>query len=588
LRLPLLRDKRRRWLLAGLLVPVGLWAAAAAVRPGVERRLAARIESEARRRGLLFRAEELHAGLFPLVRMRGVTLTNPGRFRLVAREIGVGLAPWGHGLHGLAWRVSAGRAALSLPAGVELRLAPSGWHLQPTGVGWRCERRVPGDGLSLEWQRSGDAPGLRLAAQELRLSEFVELRRGGAVLRDLGVVTGEARLTHPDADHYRLTVRGQGHEMRFGTIARAAEAPSPTPDAGAAAESLATEGEVELAMSVAPRQGDVTLDAGRLSAGGVVLAVRGAVSGVPEDPELDVYLSVERVDFARLLATAGLELPPGVTELGSASMDVEVRGRVRDPKSFVVVQHVDFKPPLVPIPALERLRGSFVHVVDPSRGPSRRIVVGPESPDFAALGDVPPLFIRALTLAEDSNFYGHRGLDFAEMPVALATNWLRGTTARGASTISQQLAKNLFLTREKSVSRKLSEAALALLLDATLGKERVLEIYLNIIEWGPDLYGLRPAARRYFGKDPAQLTPKEMAFLVALIPGPVKYQRSFADGALSPAFESLVDGVLAKLRSVEAIDEGVYQEALGESLLIRPNGEGLPDEELDAAMAEAP
>jgi len=159
--------------------------------------------------------------------------------------------------------------------------------------------------------------------------------------------------------------------------------------------------------------------------------------------------------------------------------------------------------------------------------------------------------------------------------VALATNWARGTSSRGASTITQQLAKNLFLTREKSVSRKLSEAALALLLDGTLGKQRVLEIYLNVIEWGPDLYGLRPAARRYFGKEPGELTPKEAAFLVALIPGPIKYQHSFASGTPSAAFENLVDNVLTKLRSVDALDEAQYETALAEPLLIRPSADAL-------------
>ena len=106
------------------------------------------------------------------------------------------------------------------------------------------------------------------------------------------------------------------------------------------------------------------------------------------------------------------------------------------------------------------------------------------------------------------------------MPSALLKNWSRGGAARGASTITQQLAKNLFLSRDKHLGRKLQELSLALLLEATLDKQRILEIYLNVIEWGPDLYGLRPAARRYFGREPRELTPKQMAFLVALIPGP--------------------------------------------------------------------
>ena len=128
---------------------------------------------------------------------------------------------------------------------------------------------------------------------------------------------------------------------------------------------------------------------------------------------------------------------------------------------------------------------------------------------------------------------------------------------------------NLFLSREKSLKRKLQELALAFLLEAALGKDRILEIYLNVIEWGPGLYGLRPAARHYFGKEPGALSPKEMAFLVVMIPGPVKYQRSFNEGALSAGLEPLVVKLLAKLRSVDALSEDEYSAALAETLAFR-------------------
>ncbi|HVQ30762.1 MAG TPA: transglycosylase domain-containing protein, partial [Vicinamibacteria bacterium] len=108
-----------------------------------------------------------------------------------------------------------------------------------------------------------------------------------------------------------------------------------------------------------------------------------------------------------------------------------------------------------------------------------------------------------------------------------------------------------------------------------LGKERILEIYLNIIEWGPDLYGLRPAARRYFAREPRDLSPAQAAFLVSLIPGPLKYQRSFADGRPSPGFRPLIEDLLAKLRSVDVLSEEEYQDALAEDLVIQA-AEGPP------------
>jgi len=225
--------------------------------------------------------------------------------------------------------------------------------------------------------------------------------------------------------------------------------------------------------------------------------------------------------------------------------------------------------PARPLPAIERLKGPFVHRAEAGGGDATLIRVEPESPDFVALADVPPLFVRTLLFGEDANFFGHRGVDLRELPVALARNLARGTLARGASTISQQLAKNLFLSREKTMGRKLEELALALLLDSSLGKERLLEIYLNVIEWGPGLYGLRPAARHYFGKEPANLTPKQMAFLVSLVPGPLKYQRSFAGGIPTPFFEGLMATLLAKLHETGALRDDEYQLALAEPLDLR-------------------
>jgi membrane peptidoglycan carboxypeptidase len=237
--------------------------------------------------------------------------------------------------------------------------------------------------------------------------------------------------------------------------------------------------------------------------------------------------------------------------------------------SFVVKQRLDFTPPPRLPAAIERLRGDFVHEVGLSSGAVRAIDVSPASPDFIPLAAVPPLFLRALLLGEDAGFYTHHGIDFREVPAALLTDWERGGAARGASTITQQLAKNLFLSHERSFGRKLQELSLTLLLESALDKSRILEIYLNVIEWGPDLFGLRPAARTYFGREPRDLTPAQMAFLVSLIPGPVKYQSSFAHGTPGPGFRQLVDALLAKLRAADALTEEEYQRALAEEIVVQ-------------------
>jgi monofunctional biosynthetic peptidoglycan transglycosylase len=130
----------------------------------------------------------------------------------------------------------------------------------------------------------------------------------------------------------------------------------------------------------------------------------------------------------------------------------------------------------------------------------------------------------AVIVAEDGGFYGHQGFDFYEIREAFERNWEEGRTVRGASTITQQLAKNLFLSSERSYLRKLDEALLAHRLEEALSKKRILEIYLNVIEWGDGIYGAEAAARAVLGKSAADVGTAEAALLAAMIPSPLRLQ----------------------------------------------------------------
>jgi monofunctional biosynthetic peptidoglycan transglycosylase len=133
---------------------------------------------------------------------------------------------------------------------------------------------------------------------------------------------------------------------------------------------------------------------------------------------------------------------------------------------------------------------------------------------------------RALIAAEDAKFVEHEGFDWDGIQVALDKNWKRGRTVAGGSTISQQLAKNLFLSPTKSWLRKGEEALITLMLEATLDKERILELYLNVIEWGNGVFGAEAAAQKYFGIHAAQLTADQAARLAAMAPNPRFYERN--------------------------------------------------------------
>ena len=133
---------------------------------------------------------------------------------------------------------------------------------------------------------------------------------------------------------------------------------------------------------------------------------------------------------------------------------------------------------------------------------------------------ISPNLKRAVIVAEDSRFWEHEGIDVEEIEKSIEVNWSRGTVVRGASTITQQLAKNLYLSPSKNPFRKLRELFITRRLEAELSKKRILELYLNEIEWGDGIYGAEAAARRYFRTSATALGPDESALLAAAIINP--------------------------------------------------------------------
>jgi hypothetical protein len=503
---------RRLHVAAGgvLLVVLAAFGAFRILASHLEHEASARIEAEAARLGLRARAERVRVAFVPPLRVSGLTVEKPGEWQARLDEASVSLRPWGPPSWGWVSDVSLGAGTLTLPAGLAIELHPSAWKALP---GPSLELRAPTDGLVIRTSDGNHGRVVDVEVSQLQTGMLGRLVIEGQAAPELGVVDGEI---HGE--------RGANGEL---------------------------EGRWRLAATSADTRGKVS------------------VTGGPADRRLGMDLEIERLDFARLFAALGIELPGGAEGLGSLAGVVGVTGPLAQPASLVVTDRLRFTAPARLPPAVVRLRADFAHEVTAPDGTKHTIDVSPASPDFIARADLPPLFVRTLLLGEDTAFFSHSGLALNELPQALATNWDRATAARGASTITQQLAKNLFLSREKTLERKVKELVLAFLLEAALGKDRILEIYVNVIEWGPGLYGLRPAARHYFGKEPGELSPKETAFLVALIPGPLKYQRSFAEGTLSPGFEPLVTNLLAKLRSVDALSEEDYAAALAEPLAFR-------------------
>ncbi len=182
-----------------------------------------------------------------------------------------------------------------------------------------------------------------------------------------------------------------------------------------------------------------------------------------------------------------------------------------------------------------------------AEGRGRELYLGPGNPDFVPYQELPSALVRAVLLSEDSMFFTHAGFDFPALARNLLAPKQEGEVVRGSSTITQQLAKNLFLSREKTYARKVKEALLTLALEASVPKERLLEIYFNAVEWGPDLYGIGEAARHYFDKDARDLSVREAVFLAAIIPNPVKYHVYCSRGALTETWEQRMTQLLVKM-----------------------------------------
>ncbi len=184
-----------------------------------------------------------------------------------------------------------------------------------------------------------------------------------------------------------------------------------------------------------------------------------------------------------------------------------------------------------------------------------------KDPGFAQLDSISPFIIGAVIMSEDASFYSHEGVDMNELKESAIKDFNQGRFARGGSTITQQLAKNVFTSGEKSIIRKLQELYLATQIEKIFTKNRILTLYLNVVEFAPNVYGVKAASRHYFGKEPLYVLPEEAAFLAFLLPNPKKYSQSFDKKQLTPFASKSVKTILHKMFLGKKITEAEYEGA---------------------------
>lgn len=225
---------------------------------------------------------------------------------------------------------------------------------------------------------------------------------------------------------------------------------------------------------------------------------------------------------------------------------------------------------------LRRFRMPFHHTVVEPDGTVFQMDTGPGTTAFTYLEDISPFLVHAVLAHEDTRFFTHSGFSPPHIRNAVVRNLREGRYVVGASTITMQLVKNLLLHREKTLARKVQEVILTWYLERVMDKREILELYLNVIEYGPSIYGIRQAAQHYFKRMPSELSPAEAAFFATILPSPKRYHEYYERGALPPY---LVDRIRALIRRLGA--RGSYDdEAVAYGLSEMENFRFVPDGQL--------
>jgi Transglycosylase len=198
------------------------------------------------------------------------------------------------------------------------------------------------------------------------------------------------------------------------------------------------------------------------------------------------------------------------------------------------------------------------------RGPME-IESGPGSPDWVPYDAISPFMETAVLVCEDGHFPFHHGFDFEAMQNSIRDNLIQGRFARGASTVSMQLAKNLYLGKEKTLGRKLQEAVLTQLLEQELSKRELMELYLNVIEYAPGIYGIGPAARYYFAKRPSDLSLAQALYIATILPNPER-QHFQLDGKLSATWTKYLQQLMHIAKKIGRIGDEQLAAGLAEQV----------------------
>jgi hypothetical protein len=228
------------------------------------------------------------------------------------------------------------------------------------------------------------------------------------------------------------------------------------------------------------------------------------------------------------------------------------------------------------VPEPGRLRGPFAYLGYDARKNRIRLETGKGTPRWTSYADISPYMVAAVIAREDPDFWQHRGFKLWRIRHAVEHNLRKHALETGVSSLDMQLAKNLFLSRSRTFARKLEELFFVWYLEGNFTKQEIAELYLNVVEFGPSIYGIREAAMHYFGRSPSDLSLAESAFLARLLPSPILRHASRDLGRLTQEDRDGLQETLDKMRKGGRITRAEHRAALEEDVVFHRDGTPLP------------
>lgn len=297
---------------------------------------------------------------------------------------------------------------------------------------------------------------------------------------------------------------------------------------------------------------------------GVRLLAHGELVHTREREHRHYRLDVEipKVGCQQVLDAIPRELVPGLQGFaldGEFSAAVRLDADFADLDALLLDGKVDLDGCRVrEAPALAsatRLNSGFTHRVVMRDGRTRVLRLSPGSGSFTPLAATSRYMTEAVLTTEDGSFRRHDGFNTSQLEVALRRNLSADKVRLGASTITMQMVKNVLLSHERTLSRKVQELFLTWWVEHALSKQRIMELYLNVIEFGPGVYGITNAARHYFGKHPGELTSLEAAYLTLMLPSPVRRHAQYCHGEIDERFAGKLHTIHGLMRDRGRISE---------------------------------